>query len=103
MKKTAETLIVAHLQIAHISIGINRSRLSLEPNESRDNGLPALLAICSHCILSICDIYLFPVLVLRAGFAFLLLQFLFTAFLLLLYNTKCATQGQLAAEKQVIL
>ena len=32
--------------------------------------LPALLAICSHCILSICNIYLFPVLVLRAGFAF---------------------------------
>ena len=28
------------------------------------------IAICSHCILSICNIYLFPVLVLRAGFAF---------------------------------
>ena len=25
---------------------------------------------CSHCILSICNIYLFPFLVLRAGFAF---------------------------------
>ena len=32
--------------------------------------LPARLAVCSHCILSICSIYLFPVLVLRAGFAF---------------------------------
>ena len=34
--------------------------------------LPARLPICSHCILSICYIkfYLFPVLVLRAGFAF---------------------------------
>ena len=33
--------------------------------------LPARLAICSHCILSICNIiYLFPVLVLRAGLAF---------------------------------
>ena len=32
--------------------------------------LPAGLAICSHCILSICNIYLFPALVLRAGFAF---------------------------------
>ena len=32
--------------------------------------LPAQLAICSCCILSICNIYLFPVLVLRAGFAF---------------------------------
>ena len=37
--------------------------------------LPAWLAICSHCILSICNIYLFPVLVwvaewLCAGFAF---------------------------------
>ena len=31
---------------------------------------PTRLAICSHCILSICNIYLFPVLVLRAGFAF---------------------------------
>ena len=32
--------------------------------------VPVRLAICSHCILSICNIYLFPVLVLRAGFAF---------------------------------
>ena len=32
--------------------------------------LPARLTICSHCILSICNIYLFAVLVLRAGFAF---------------------------------
>ena len=32
--------------------------------------LPAGLAICSHCILSICNNYFFPVLVLRAGFAF---------------------------------
>ena len=32
--------------------------------------LPAWLAIFSHCILSICNIYLFPVLVLRVGFAF---------------------------------
>ena len=47
--------------------------------------LPARLAICYHCILSICNIYLFPVLVLRAGFAFCLLQFMLIAFLLLLY------------------
>ena len=32
--------------------------------------LPARLAICSPCILSICNIYLFPALVLGAGFAF---------------------------------
>ena len=33
--------------------------------------LPArLLIICSHCLLSICNNYLFPVLVLRAGFGF---------------------------------
>ena len=32
--------------------------------------LPARLAICSHCILSICNIQLFPASVLRAGFAF---------------------------------
>ena len=32
--------------------------------------LSARLAICSHCILYICDIMLFPDLVLRAGFAF---------------------------------
>ena len=35
--------------------------------------LPARLAICIHCIhcvLSICNINLFPVLVLRAGFGF---------------------------------
>ena len=31
--------------------------------------MPARLTICSHCILSICSIYLFSVLVLRAGFA----------------------------------
>ena len=34
------------------------------------NKLPTQLAVCSHCILSICNIYLFPVLTLRAGFAF---------------------------------
>ena len=32
--------------------------------------LPDRLAICSHCILSICNIYLFPVLVLKARSAF---------------------------------
>ena len=32
--------------------------------------LPARLAICYHCILSICNINLFPALVLRAGFGF---------------------------------
>ena len=31
---------------------------------------PARLIICSHYILSICNIYLFPILVLRAGYAF---------------------------------
>ena len=45
--------------------------------------MPARLTIFSHRILSICNIYLFPVLVLRVGFAFCLLQFLFVAFLLL--------------------
>ena len=47
--------------------------------------LPARLAICFYCILSICHIFLFPVLVLRAGFAFWLPQFLFIAFILLLH------------------
>ena len=46
--------------------------------------MPARLAICSHCILYICYIYFFPVLVLRAGFAFRLPQFLYIAFVLLL-------------------
>ena len=32
--------------------------------------LPARLAICSQCVLPICNIYLFPILVLRAGFCF---------------------------------
>ena len=32
--------------------------------------IPARLAICSHYILSICYIYLFPILALRAGFVF---------------------------------
>ena len=32
--------------------------------------LPDRLAICSYCILSICNIYLFSAMVLRAGFAF---------------------------------
>ena len=32
--------------------------------------LPARLAVCFPCILSICNIYLFPALVLRAGFDF---------------------------------
>ena len=42
--------------------------------------LPARLAICSHCILSICNFHLFAILVLRAGFR--LLKFLCIAFLL---------------------
>ena len=45
--------------------------------------LPARLAICYHCISSICSVCLFPVLVLGAGFAFSLHQFLLIAFLLL--------------------
>ena len=32
--------------------------------------LPTRLTICSRCLLSIGNIYLFPVLVLRAGFGF---------------------------------
>ena len=48
--------------------------------------LPVRLAIFSHCILSICGVYLFPVFVLSAGFAFWLLRFLFVAFLLRLQN-----------------
>ena len=49
---------------------------------------------CSHSIMSICNIYLFPALVLRAGFAFCLLQFLFTAFLLLFFDTLYSAQLQ---------
>ena len=30
--------------------------------------MPARLTICSHCLFSICNIYLFPVFVLREGF-----------------------------------
>ena len=45
--------------------------------------LPNLLAICPHCILSICDFGYFPFWFLRAGFAFWLYQFLFIAFILL--------------------
>ena len=54
--------------------------------------LPARLAICPHCLLSICNFYLFPILVLRAGFGFCLLQFLFIAFLILL---SCDPNNQL--------
>ena len=32
--------------------------------------LPVRLVICSHCLLSICNFYLFPILVLEAGFGF---------------------------------
>ena len=32
--------------------------------------LYARLAICSHCLLSVCDFYLFSILGLRAGFGF---------------------------------
>ena len=44
--------------------------------------VPARLVICAHCLLSFCNFYLFPILVLREGFGFCLLQFLFIAFLL---------------------
>ena len=46
--------------------------------------LPARLAVCSRCVLSVCGVCLFPALVLGAGFAFWLHRFLFIAFLLLL-------------------
>ena len=39
--------------------------------------------MCSRCLLSVCDFYSFPILILRVGFGFWLLQFLFIAFLLL--------------------
>ena len=32
--------------------------------------LPNRLAICSHCLLSICNFLFFPMFVLRAGFGF---------------------------------
>ena len=64
--------------------------------------LPARLAICSHCILSICNIYLFPVLVLIAGFAFWLRQFLFIAFLFLL-EISAATYLQIYFEISCLL
>ena len=32
--------------------------------------LPARLAVCSRCLLFICNIHLFPVFALRAGFGF---------------------------------
>ena len=38
------------------------------------------VAFCSHCILSICNIYLFPVLVLRAGFWLLIATVPFNCF-----------------------
>ena len=61
------------------------------------------LAICSHCILSICNIYLFPALVLRAGFAFCLLQFLFIAFLLLLSMVREKVRGKIIFQGQDIV
>ena len=47
------------------------------PNRSEDSSKTVAvcmsfvsLTICSHCLLSICNIYLFPILVLSAGFGF---------------------------------
>ena len=59
------------------------------------------LDLNTHCILPICNIYLFPVLVLRAGFAFWLLQFLFIAFLLLLYQ-KAQSQCGFRKDRETI-
>ena len=50
--------------------------------------LPARLAICSHWLLFICNFYIFPILVLRAGFGFWLPYFLFVAFLLLSHGSR---------------
>ena len=47
---------------------------------------PARLAVWSHCVLFVCDVCLFPVLVLGVGFTFWLPRFLFIAFLFLLLN-----------------
>ena len=70
------------------------------------------VTICSRCILSICNIYLFPVLILRAGFAFGLLQFLFISFLLLLVSIfsqncrglkKCKKKGSIPVKCKKVL
>ena len=55
-----------HFMFAHYTF----SSVSLLSGKPSGKYLPGRLAICSHCILSICNIYLFPVLVLRAVSAF---------------------------------
>ena len=55
-----------HFMFVHYSF----SSVSVAEWSPYGKQLLARLAICSHCILSICNIYLFPVLVLRAGFDF---------------------------------
>ena len=44
----------------------------MKPQFEVKHHVPARLAICSHCILSICNIYLFPVLVFKSGICLLI-------------------------------
>ena len=57
--------VMFHLMFVHYTF----SSVGLLSGNLFGKQLPARLAICSHCILSICNIYLFPALVFRAGFA----------------------------------
>ena len=59
-------LVMFHLMFVHYTL--NSVWVTEWPTFGKK--LPARLAICSHCLLSICYIYLFPVLILRAGFGF---------------------------------
>ena len=58
--------VMFHLMIVHYTF----SSVWVAESPPFGKKLPARLAICSHCLLSICNIYLFPVLVLRARFGF---------------------------------
>ena len=58
-----------HKNSINLHLVYSAKRLTYHTPET-NQVLPARLAICSPCFLSICNIYLFPALVLRAGFAF---------------------------------
>ena len=54
----------------HMFVSYTFSSVSVDGWSPFGKKLPARLAICSHCLLSICIFYLFPILAFRAGFDF---------------------------------
>ena len=65
--------------------------------------LPARLAICSHCILSICNIYLFPVFGFKSGICLLIAPLPFHCFSITFIDDSSLVETQYATMNKSLL